>query len=90
MDKYITTIVANEHNDHDDEEKEQNENQDKEPVEEEQDDFIPEPGAEKIVKEFFDKFLINAEGSATNDNVDVVLLMRAMPTKVLNLTLSQV
>ena len=43
---------------------------------------------EDIIKNFFDKFLINAEGSATNDNVNVVLLMRAMPNKVIALTLS--
>ena len=27
-------------------------------------------------------FIINAEGSATNDQVDIILLLKAVPTKI--------
>lgn len=34
--------------------------------------------------------MVNSEGSATNDNVDITWLLQAVPTRVLKLNISQV
>jgi len=42
----------------------------------------PSADSESIVTDFFTKFVVNSEGSSASDNVDIVLLMKAIPTKI--------
>jgi len=43
-----------------------------------------------MVESFYNKFLINSEGSAASDNVDITWLLQAVPTKVLPLNIDQI
>lgn len=42
------------------------------------------------MESFFDKFLISSEGSAINDNVNIVWLLKAVPSKVRLTNLDQI
>ena len=44
--------------------------------------MAPSEDLEKNVENFYNMFVINAEGSATNDQVDITLLLKAVPTKI--------
>lgn len=52
--------------------------------------LTPDEQAEQMVESFYNKFLINSEGSAASDNVDITWLLQAVPTKVLPLNIDQI
>lgn len=59
------------------------------PVENKEDDeedltLGPTSSQTKIVEAFFTKFLINSEGSSSNDYLDITWLLMAIPTKIFN------
>ena len=43
----------------------------------------PDEINEKCVEQFFEMFKVNSEGSSIADNVNIVWLLYAVPTKVL-------
>mmetsp|Transcript_34574 Transcript_34574/g.42581 ORF Transcript_34574/g.42581 Transcript_34574/m.42581 type:complete len:98 (-) Transcript_34574:285-578(-) len=52
--------------------------------------LTPDEQNEQIVEDFFNKFLINSEGSAACDNVDITWLLQAVPNKVLIFNIDQI
>ena len=76
----ISKVVDDQQMDGDEEQPEEEPKQD-----EEADDpmLAPEEKSELCVEAFFEKFKVNSEGSATADNVDITLLLQAVPDKVL-------
>ena len=44
----------------------------------------------ELVESFFNKFLINSDGSTATDNVNIVFLLRAVPKKVTTTNVHQI
>ena len=82
---YLEKVVENEQNDVEVDEEEKKDEPEPETLHLEDLD-----GKEQIVERFYNGFLINSEGSAASDNVDITWLLKAVPTKVLPLNINQI
>ena len=86
MTQYIGQVIEVEQN----EEEAEAEEQQEEPDEQVEIMLTPDEQAEEIVGSFFDKFLINSEGSAASDTVDIAWLLQAVPTRIQPLNVDQI